>query len=210
MSEPGSDDPILLNRPRAPKLSVCVYCGSRAGDNAAFAEAARAIGQAIGQRGWRLVYGGGRAGLMGSVADAALAAGAEVIGVIPKALMGRELGHGGLTELRVVETMHERKRLMAERSDAFVALPGGIGTFEELFEVWTWLQLGYHDKPVGLLNAAGYYDSLLAFLDQSVARGFVPPAQRQLLQVGADADALLDQMAALAQPERRVEQYRQI
>lgn len=179
-------------------ISLCVYCGSRPGDDARFASAARAIGQAIGQRGWRLVYGGGRAGLMGSVADAALAAGAEVIGVIPRALMGRELGHGGLTELHVVETMHERKRLMAERSDAFVALPGGIGTFEELFEVWTWLQLGYHAKPVGLLNAAGYYDGLLAFLDHSVARGFVPAAQRDLLQVRPDADTLLDRMAALA------------
>jgi len=193
-----------------PILSICVYCGSRSGDDPSFAGAARAIGQAIGLRGWRLVYGGGRAGLMGSVADAALAAGAEAIGVIPKALMGRELGHRGLAELHVVDTMHERKRLMAERSDAFVALPGGIGTFEELFEVWTWLQLGYHDKPVGLLNAAGYYDSLLAFLDESVARGFVPPAQRQLLQVDADPQTLLDRMAALAQPGQVVEQYRQI
>ena len=202
-------DPMTVNLP-PPALSVCVYCGSRTGDDAAFADAARAIGEAIGRRGWRLVYGGGRAGLMGSVADAALDAGAEVIGVIPKALMGRELGHGGLSALHVVDTMHERKRLMAERSDAFVALPGGIGTFEELFEVWTWLQLGYHDKPVGLLNAAGYYDSLLAFLDQSVARGFVPPAQRALLQVRADPDALLDRMAALARPGPVAEQYRQI
>jgi uncharacterized protein (TIGR00730 family) len=156
MTIPIAGDPALAGVRPAPTLSVCVYCGSRAGNGAAFANAARAIGQAIGRRGWRLVYGGGRAGLMGSVADAALAAGSEVIGVIPKALMGRELGHGGLTELHVVDTMHERKRLMAERSDAFVALPGGIGTFEELFEVWTWLQLGYHDKPVGLLNATGY------------------------------------------------------
>jgi uncharacterized protein (TIGR00730 family) len=186
-----------LQKP-APALSVCVYCGSRSGDVAAFASAARAIGEAIGRRGWRLVYGGGRAGLMGSVADAALDAGAEVIGVIPQALMGRELGHGGLTELHVVGTMHERKRLMAEHSDAFIALPGGIGTFEELFEVWTWLQLGYHDKPVGLLNAAGYYDPLLDFLDRSVALGFVPPAQRALLQVATEADELLDRLAALA------------
>jgi uncharacterized protein (TIGR00730 family) len=191
-------------------LSLCVYCGSRRGDDAAYDSAARAIGSAIGQRGWRLVYGGGRAGLMGSVADAALAAGAQVIGVIPKALMGRELGHGGLTELHVVGTMHERKRLMAERSDAFVALPGGIGTFEELFEVWTWLQLGYHDKPVGLLNAAGYYDSLLEFLDQSVARGFVPAAQRGLLQVHSDPDTLLDRLASLARPAPSAENYRQI
>ena len=205
-----ADEAALAQTGPVPKLSVCVYCGSRAGDDAAFADAARAMGQAIGRRGWRLVYGGGRAGLMGSLADAALAAGTEVIGVIPKALMGRELGHGGLTELHVVDTMHERKRLMAECSDAFVALPGGVGTFEELFEVWTWLQLGYHDKPVGVLNAAGYYDSLLVFLDQSVARGFVPAAQRELLQVRADPDALLERMAALAHPGRVVGQYRQI
>ena len=193
-----------------PAISLCVYCGSRVGNDAAFAAAASRVGRAIGRRGWRLVYGGGRAGLMGSVADAALEAGAEVIGVIPKALMGRELGHLGLTELHVVDTMHERKRLMAERSDAFVALPGGIGTFEELFEVWTWLQLGYHDKPVGLLNASGYYDGLLAFLDHSVARGFVPPAQRDLLQVEADHDALLDRLAALAPTAIAADDYRQI
>jgi len=210
MTQPIAGDPTLVRSCPAPALSVCVYCGSRTGDAAEFANAARATGKAIARRGWRLVYGGGRAGLMGSVADAALAAGGEVIGVIPKALMGRELGHDGLAELHVVDTMHERKRLMAERSDAFVALPGGIGTFEELFEVWTWLQLGYHDKPVGLLNAAGYYDPLLAFLDQSVVRGFVPPAQRKLLQVGTDPEALLDRMTALARPGRARELYRQI
>ena len=178
--------------------ALCVYCGSRQGTDPAFAAAARDVGNAIGRRGWRLVYGGGGSGLMGEVADAALAAGARSTGVIPSALMQRELGHRGLEELLVVETMHERKRMMAERSDAFVALPGGIGTFEELFEVWTWLQLGYHAKPVGLLNVAGYYDPLLAFLDRSVAQGFVPPAQRALLQVETHADALLDRLAALS------------
>jgi uncharacterized protein (TIGR00730 family) len=178
--------------------SLCVYCGSRPGDDPAFAAAARAVGNAIGRRGWRLVYGGGGSGLMGQVADAALAAGAKAIGIIPAALMERELGHRGLDELIVVETMHERKRQMAEHSDAFIALPGGIGTLEELFEVWTWLQLGYHAKPVGLLNVAGYYDPLLAFLDRSMESGFVPQAQRALLQVGADADRLLDRLAALA------------
>ena len=178
--------------------SLCVFCGSRTGTDPAFAAAARAVGSAIGRRGWRLVYGGGGSGLMGEVADAALTAGARSTGVIPAALMERELGHRGLEELLVVETMHERKRMMAERSDAFVALPGGIGTFEELFEVWTWLQLGYHAKPVGLLNVAGYYDPLLAFLDRSVAQGFVPPAQRALLQVETHADALLDRLAALS------------
>jgi len=175
--------------------SICVYCGSRAGNDPAYARAAAAFGSAIGGRGWQLVYGGGGSGLMGCVADAALAAGARVVGVIPDALMGRELGHRGLSELLVVDTMHERKRLMADRSDAFIALPGGIGTFEELFEVWTWLQLGYHAKPVGLLNVAGYYDPLLAFLDQSAAHGFVPPAQRALLQVDDDAERLLDRIA---------------
>ncbi len=178
--------------------SLCVYCGSRPGNDPAFAAAARAVGNAIGRRGWRLVYGGGGSGLMGQVADAALAAGAKAIGIIPAALMERELGHRGLDELIVVETMHERKRQMAEHSDAFIALPGGIGTLEELFEVWTWLQLGYHAKPVGLLNVAGYYDPLLAFLDRSTESGFVPQAQRALLQVGADVDRLLDRLAALA------------
>ena len=191
-------------------IAICVYCGSRAGDDPAFDSAARDMGRAIGQRGWRLVYGGGGAGLMGSVADAALAAGAQVMGVIPQALMERELGHAGLTELHVVQTMHERKRLMAERSDAFVALPGGIGTFEELFEVWTWRQLGYHDKPVGLLNVAGYYDALLRFLDQAVQRGFIPAAQRDLLQVSDAPEALLDRLAALAQPYSAPDDYRQI
>ena len=144
-------------------FSVCVYCGSRSGSEPMHAEAARVIGGEIGRRGWQLVYGGGHAGLMGVVADAALAAGARVIGVIPESLMGRELGHRGITELHVVQTMHERKMMMAERSDAFLAMAGGIGTFEELFEVWSWRQLGYHHKPLGLLNVAGYYDALLAF-----------------------------------------------
>jgi len=204
-----ADAAAVAGRTRA-ALSVCVYCGSRSGDDAAFATAARAVGQVIGERAWRLVYGGGRSGLMGELADAALAAGATVIGIIPHALMGRELGHMGLTELHVVQTMHERKRLMAERSDVFLALPGGIGTFEELFEVWTWLQLGYHAKPVGVLNAAGYYDTLLAFLDQGVAHGFVPKVQRDLLQVHVDPRALLERLAALASPARRGDDYAQI
>ena len=179
-------------------FSVCVYCGSRPGELPAYAEAARAIGSEIGRRGWQLVYGGGRAGLMGEVADAALAAGAQVIGVIPESLMGRELGHRGLTELHVVQTMHERKTMMAERSDAFVALPGGIGTFEELFEVWTWRQLGYHVKPLGLLNVAGYYDSLLGFLAHSREQGFMTSAQTDLLHVDTDAAALLQHLEQLA------------
>ena len=190
--------------------SLCVYCGSRPGDRPEFEQAARQIGSQIGQRGWQLVYGGGRAGLMGSVADAALEAGARVVGIIPRSLMDRELGHTGLHELHVVETMHERKRLMAERSDAFVALPGGIGTFEELFEVWTWRQLGYHDKPVGLLNAAGYYDTLLAFLDQTASRGFMTGAQRALLQVGSEPVTLLAELAAAARQATGPDDYRRI
>jgi len=179
-------------------FSVCVYCGSRPGELPAYAEAARTVGTEIGRRGWQLVYGGGRAGLMGEVADAALAAGAQVIGVIPESLMGRELGHRGLTELHVVQTMHERKTMMAERSDAFVALPGGIGTFEELFEVWTWRQLGYHVKPLGLLNVAGYYDALLGFLAHSREHGFMTTAQTELLHVGDDPTALLQHLVDLA------------
>jgi uncharacterized protein (TIGR00730 family) len=193
-----------------PALSLCVYCGSREGGDPAYAAAARQVGTLIGRRGWQLVYGGGRAGLMGLVADAALAAGAPVIGVIPASLMERELGHAGLTELHVVETMHERKTLMAERADAFVALPGGIGTFEELFEVWTWRQLGYHDKPLGLLNVAGYYDALLAFIGQVVDQGFVTPSQRALLATDTDPAALLAKLAESAAYATQPDDYRRI
>lgn len=192
------------------RVSVCVYCGSRPGEQPAFADAARAVGEAIAQRGWQLVYGGGRAGLMGLVADAALRGGAPVVGVIPRSLMEREVGHAGLTELHVVETMHERKLMMAERSDAFIALPGGIGTFEELFEVWTWRQLGYHDKPVGLLNAGGYYDTLLAFLRQTVTQGFVAEPQHALLRVHDDTAALLDDLAAQVPLATAPDDYRAI
>ena len=179
-------------------ISICVYCASRPGRGPAHAAAARDTGTWIGRMGWQLVYGGGRAGLMGQVADAALAAGARVVGVIPQSLMERELGHTGLSELHVVQTMHERKRLMAERSDAFLALPGGIGTMEELFEVWTWRQLGYHDKPVGLLNTEGYYDRLLGFIADMADAGFVQPAQRALLEVHAEAGPLLQRLGRLA------------
>jgi uncharacterized protein (TIGR00730 family) len=191
-------------------LSVCVYCGSRDGAEPAFAAAASAVGTSIGRLGWRLVYGGGRAGLMGRVADAALASGAQVVGVIPQSLMERELGHPGLHELHVVETMHQRKQMMAERADAFLALPGGIGTFEELFEVWTWRQLGYHDKPVGLFNVDGYYDELIRFLDKTVAQGFVQPAQRELLQVGREAGELLARLDGLAVHATAPDDYRKI
>ena len=179
-------------------ISICVYCASRPGRGPAHAAAARDTGTWIGRMGWQLVYGGGRAGLMGQVADAALAAGARVVGVIPQSLMERELGHTGLSELHVVQTMHERKRLMAERSDAFLALPGGIGTMEELFEVWTWRQLGYHDKPVGLLNTEGYYDKLLGFIADMADAGFVQPTQRALLQVDAQVQPLLQRLGQMA------------
>jgi uncharacterized protein (TIGR00730 family) len=192
------------------RMSLCVYCGSRTGDTAAYEAAAVSVGTAIGRRGWRLVYGGGRAGLMGRVADAALAAGAPVLGVIPRSLMEREVGHSGLTELHVVETMHERKLMMAERSDAFIALPGGIGTFEELFEVWTWRQLGYHDKPVGLLNVAGYYDALLNFMRETVLHGFVSEPQHALLQVASHAEELLDAIALLTPAATAPDDYRRI
>jgi uncharacterized protein (TIGR00730 family) len=191
-------------------LSLCVYCGSRSGTGTVYANAARSVGTLIGQLGWQLVYGGGRAGLMGIVADAALAAGARVIGVIPSSLMERELGHPGLQELHVVETMHERKHLMAERSDAFLALPGGIGTFEELFEVWTWRQLGYHDKPLGLLNVDGYYDTLLDFMRQTQQHGFVAESQRELLQVESDPQRLLGRLTALARLATAPDDYRRI
>lgn len=179
-----------------PALSVCVYCGSRAGSRPSYADAARAVGAEIGRRGWQLVYGGGNVGLMGVVADATLAAGGRAVGVIPRTLMEREVGHGGLHEQHVVETMHQRKQMMAERADVFVALPGGIGTLEELYEVWTWRQLGYHDCPIGLLNVDGYYDQLLAFMRHSVAQGFLGDAQMAFVRVGDDAGRLLDQLRA--------------
>jgi uncharacterized protein (TIGR00730 family) len=191
--------------PHAPAFSVCVYCGSRAGNDAAFAAIAARAGHWIGAHGGQLVYGGGRSGLMGVLADAALAAGARVTGVIPRSLFEREHAHHGCTELIVVETMHERKRLMAERADAFLALPGGIGTFEEFFETWTWRQLGYHDKPIGLLNQDGYYDALLALVNHSVANGFMDGSQMRLIDVGADWQPLLQRLvtaAGFAPPDR--------
>lgn len=190
--------------------SVCVYCASRPGTLADYAVAARAVGAEIGRLGWQLVYGGGRAGLMGVVADSALAAGASVVGVIPQSLMQRELGHTGLTELHVVQTMHERKLMMAQRSDAFLALPGGIGTFEELFEVWSWRQLGYHDKPLGLLNAAGYYDPFISLMNQAEAAGFVTAEQKALLQIDSDPLRLLDRLGALMPSVRAQDDYRTI
>jgi len=178
----------------APPFSVCVYCGSRPGARAEYTQLATALGTAIGRRGWHLVYGGGRAGLMGTVADAALAAGARVVGIIPESLMRLEVGHHGLSELHVVQTMHQRKQMMAERSDAFIAMPGGIGTFEELFEVWTWRQLGYHRKPIGLLNVANYYDGLLTFMSHTVEQGFLGTAQLAQVCVDTVPGTMLDNL----------------
>ena len=185
-----------------PAFSVCVYCGSRPGDNPAFAQAAVAVGQWIGAHGGQLVYGGGRGGLMGTVAEATRLAGGRVVGVIPQALVDKELANRLCDELHIVQTMHERKAMMAERSDAFVALPGGIGTFEELFEVWTWRQLGYHNKPVGLLNVAGYYDGLLSFLQTSVASGFMGDWQMDLLLAATDTGELMRRLVQSAGPDQ--------
>ncbi len=185
-----------------PAFSVCVYCGSRPGENSAFAEAATAVGRWIGGHGGQLVYGGGRSGLMGTVAEATRLAGGRVVGVIPQALVDKELANRQCDELHIVQTMHERKAMMAERSDAFLALPGGIGTFEELFEVWTWRQLGYHDKPLGLLNVASYYDGLLAFLNHSVASAFMGEWQMGLLHADTDAHALLRRLVQDANPDQ--------
>jgi uncharacterized protein (TIGR00730 family) len=179
-----------------PKFSICVYCGSRPGEHAAFAEAAQAVGHWIGQNGGQLVYGGGKTGLMGTVAEATRLAGGRVVGVIPKALVAKELANTLCDELHVVDTMHERKAMMADRSGAFLALAGGIGTFEELFEVWTWRQLGYHDKPVGILNTAHYYDGMLAFLGEAVRNGFMGEWQMELVQAGTEPAALLAALRA--------------
>ncbi len=192
-----------------PAFSLCVYCGSRAGERPEFAEVARQVGGWIGKHGGQLVYGGGRNGLMGIVADATLAAGGRVVGVIPKALVEKEWAHTGCTELHIVDTMHERKRIMAEHADAFLSLPGGIGTLEEFFEVWTWRQLGYHAKPVGLLNLNGYYNELLAFLANSVKSGFMSDWQMELICVAADTEELLQQLiqtAGMAPEAQRLDQ----
>ena len=180
--------------------AVCVFCGSNRGASDAYTDAARDTGRAIAERGLTLVYGGAAVGLMGAVADSALAAGGKVIGVIPRALVEREIAHKGLTELREVSSMHERKAAMADLSDGFLALPGGAGTLEELFEVWTWGQLGHHQKPVGLLNADGFYDGLAAFLDHVRVEGFIRAEHRDMLIVERDPARLLDRFEAYRAP----------
>jgi len=173
-------------------FAVCVFCGSSFGDDPRYAEAARRTGAEIARRGWTLVYGGARVGLMGVVANAALGSGGRVVGVVPQFLYEREVGHEGISALEVVASLTERKLRMGELSDAFLSLPGGIGTLDELFEAWSWSQVGLQDKPSGLLNVAGYYDPLLAFMDRATAAGFVQPRHRQLLAVSDDVGELLD------------------
>lgn len=180
--------------------SVCVYCGSKPGADPRFAAAATSVGNLLAVTGRTLVYGGGRVGLMGSVADGSLAAGGRVIGVIPRSLVEKELAHAGLTELRVVPSMHERKAIMAELSDGFLVLPGGIGTLEEFFEIWTWAQLGMHAKPIGLLDVGGFYSPMLRFIDQLVEQKFVRAEHRELLLVSPDVSDLLTRMASHRSP----------
>jgi len=181
-----------------PHFSLCVYCGSRPGVHARYAQAAREVGEWIGRHGGQLVYGGGQNGLMGLVADATTAAGGTVVGIIPQFMVEREWARPSCDELHIVSTMHERKQMMVDRADAFLALPGGIGTFEEFFEAWTWRQLGYHDKPVGLLNLAGYYDDLLRFLQGSVSADFMNDTHLGLITPGDQVVPLLETLVQAA------------
>ena len=180
--------------------SVCVFCGSNTGAGTGYLEAARHLGRILGERQLRLVYGGAAVGLMGALADAALAAGGIVVGVIPEALVEREIAHSGLTELHAVASMHERKARMADLADAFIALPGGAGTLEEFFEIWTWGQLGHHRKPVGLLNVDGFFDSLLSFLDHQRRENFMRREHRDMLMIDTDAARLLNRFETYVPP----------
>lgn len=180
---------------------ICVFCGSSPGVRPEYADAARGMGRALAERGIGLVYGGGRVGLMGIVADTVMQNGGEAVGVIPEALLRREVGHAALTELHVVASMHERKAMMADLSDGFIALPGGYGTFEEFCEVITWSQLGIHPKPCGLLNARRYYDPLLAMFDHGVAEGFIRPQHRALVLEESDPGRLIERMCGFVPPD---------
>jgi uncharacterized protein (TIGR00730 family) len=177
--------------------SLCVFCGARPGHRREYATEAETLGRRLAERGLSLVYGGGRVGLMGTIADAVLAHGGRVIGVIPEALATREVAHPGLTELHVVASMHVRKAMMAERADGFIAMPGGVGTLEELLEILTWAQLGLHAKPVGLLNVGGFYDALLGFLDHTVSEGFVAAEDRERIVQASAAEPLLERLMHL-------------
>ncbi|MEI2415297.1 TIGR00730 family Rossman fold protein [Orrella sp. JC864] len=182
------------------RKSLCIYCGSNPGRQPVYEQAARELGTHMARRGIELVYGGASVGIMGVIADAVLQAGGRVTGVIPESLVRKELAHQGLTALHVTGSMHERKRMMADLSDGFVALPGGAGTLEELFEIWTWAQLGHHDKPCAVYNVAGYYDLLARFLDHTVAEQFVKPEHRQMLVVEHEPQALLERLEAYEAP----------
>lgn len=184
---------------------ICVFCGASSGNRPAYVAAAKRVGRELAERGIGLVYGGGNIGLMGTLADACLEAGGYVIGVIPQALVAKEVAHKRLSDLRIVASMHERKAMMAELSDAFIAMPGGFGTFEELFEVVTWAQLGLHVKPCALLNVDGYYDPLIALIDHAVKEDFITSTHRQLLLSGTDAHQLLDRLVTWR--PMRVEKY---
>lgn len=179
---------------------ICVYCGSSEGVRGEYAQSARRLGEVLARRGCELVYGAGCVGLMGILADTVLERGGRVIGVIPKRL-GRKVRHAGLSELHETISMHDRKALMFELADAMIAMPGGIGTFEEMLEVYTWGQLGFHEKPLGVLNAAGYYDKMIAFLDHAVEEGFIKPVHRQMLIVENEPEALLDRLEAYQPPQ---------
>jgi len=180
--------------------SICIYCGSNPGTRPEFIEQAQRFARMLAKRGIRIVYGGASIGIMGAIADAALAEGGTVIGVIPQSLVDREVAHDGLTQLIVTSSMHERKARMADLSDAFVALPGGIGTLEEIFEIWTWSQLGLHEKPCGLLNIGGYYDSLARFLDETVVNGFLGPGHRSMLLTADTGEGVLSAFEAYEPP----------
>ena len=186
-----------------PIKSICIYCGSSLGRLEAYGSAACVLAEEMVSRNIRLVYGGAGIGIMGMVADHVLKLGGEAIGVIPKALAHKEVAHKNLTELHVTQSMHKRKMLMAELSDGFIALPGGVGTLEELFEIWTWAQLGFHNKPCGLLNVEGYYDSLIGFLDHVLAEQFVKKEHHAILIVETNADALLDRYIKYQPPAAR-------
>jgi uncharacterized protein (TIGR00730 family) len=183
--------------------SVCVFCGSNVGRDPAYLKAAVSAGEALARAGLTLVYGGGKVGLMGAVADAALASGGRVVGVMPRALFEREIAHSAVSELRVVETMHERKQTMASLADGFLALPGGAGTFEEFFEQWTWAQLGIHGKPVGLLDVNAYFQPLLALIDKIVAEGFMAQTYRDMLIVEPSVAPLLGRFKTYSPPPRK-------
>ena len=184
---------------------VCVFCGSNSGSDKVYVEAACDLGRLFAREGIALVYGGGSVGLMGELADAVLSSGGEVIGVIPHALWAREVGHRGLTDIRIVDTMHERKAMMADLADAFIALPGGLGTMEEIFEIWTWAQLGLHQKPVGFLDVNGFYAPLMQFLDRAVRERFLRPEHRAIAMLDRDPEALLRRFDTWKAP--RVEKW---